>query len=60
VLAHDSPFICFLRMKHRDVGAIEVVVHTDESVICRAALPCGQNEFCPGITTSEFPDVYVQ
>jgi hypothetical protein len=47
-------------MKHRDVGTIEVVLDTDESVICSDALGCGKNKFCLRIATPEFPDVCVQ
>jgi hypothetical protein len=47
-------------MKHRDVGTIEVVLDTDESVISRDAVGCGKNELCPRIATPEFSDVCAQ
>jgi hypothetical protein len=45
-------------MKHGDVGTIEVVLDTDESVISNA-LCCGKNEFPLRIATPECPDVCV-
>jgi hypothetical protein len=38
VFANDLPSIRFLCMKHSDVGTVEVVLNTEESVICKDAL----------------------
>jgi hypothetical protein len=47
-------------MKHSDVGTIEVVLNTEESVICSDALGCGKNKLCLRVATPECPDVCVQ
>jgi hypothetical protein len=47
-------------MKHSDVGTIEVVLNTEESVICNDTLGCGKNKLCLRVAASESPDVRVQ
>jgi len=46
-------------MKHHDVSAIEVILDTDEGVICSDILGCGTNKFCFRIATPEFLNVCV-
>jgi hypothetical protein len=47
-------------MKNSDVGTIEVVLNTEDSVICNDAIGCGKNKLCLWVAASESPNVPVQ